>query len=527
MKKILMILACCMLLCGCGGKSEKLELPSSKELLEQLQEKNSNLSEIEEFTSETDPNGKLGKPGYYISKADFSDSRVEQIGEYLCGGTIETFSSEKDCESRADYLNGLNDPDLGAFGLNQYVYQYDCVLFRVSYDLTPEQAEEYHVQMDEIMNQYEDVPERKEEEQPESEQSGSEDSLKDDVEESETGESIYMESAPETEENIISKINIKDEKTANGDIVVFLTNNNSFVIPDLDIQVVFYKDGNIVETDEDGHDVLVPQNTVVSKMDAPSEYDDYDISLAVDWDTGKNYRNWIYNLEFQSNTGEDNIIIQFENIGDVNIEELEYIVVFYKGDEIVDTSYPEDVIDFAAGKKIIENVGTYDIDFDGYEIYINQAHTFGFERISGGTVRETLPDGIGKKMGTEESVSGADEESNSQKEEDIEQEDAFENETQKTTTGQTNALKKAKEYLGFTSFSHEGLIGQLEYEGFTKEEASYGADNCGADWNEQASKKAKDYLDFMAFSRDSLIEQLEYDGFTHEQAVYGAEKNGY
>lgn len=164
MKRILMILACCVVLCGCGGKSEKLELPSSKELLEQLQEKNSNLSEIEEFTSETDPNGKLGKPGYYISKADFSDVRVEQVGEYLCGGTIETFSSEKDCESRADYLNGLNDPDLGAFGLNQYVYQYDCVLFRVSYDLTPEQAEEYHVQMDEIMNQYEDVPEREENE---------------------------------------------------------------------------------------------------------------------------------------------------------------------------------------------------------------------------------------------------------------------------------------------------------------------------------------------------------------------------
>ncbi len=31
----------------------------------------------------------------------------------------------------------------------------------------------------------------------------------------------------------------------------------------------------------------------------------------------------------------------------------------------------------------------------------------------------------------------------------------------------------------------------------------------------------------MAFSRDGLIEQLEYEGFTAEQAAYGAQANGY
>ncbi len=142
------------------------------------------------------------------------------------------------------------------------------------------------------------------------------------------------------------------------------------------------------------------------------------------------------------------------------------------------------------------------------------------------------------------------------------------------TAGQKNALRKAKEYLNVLAFSYEGLIGQLEYEGYTHEDAVYGADNCGANWNEQALKKAKnylntmpmsynglikqleyekftkaqatygadnckanwkeqaaakakDYLDLMSFSRERLISQLEYDGFTHEQAVYGAEANGY
>lgn len=31
----------------------------------------------------------------------------------------------------------------------------------------------------------------------------------------------------------------------------------------------------------------------------------------------------------------------------------------------------------------------------------------------------------------------------------------------------------------------------------------------------------------MSFSRGGLIDQLEYEGYTHEQAVYGVEQNGY
>lgn len=94
------------------------------------------------------------------------------------------------------------------------------------------------------------------------------------------------------------------------------------------------------------------------------------------------------------------------------------------------------------------------------------------------------------------------------------------------TMGEKNALAKAKSYLEFTAFSYEGLIGQLEYEGFSASEAKYGAENCGANWNEQALKKAKSYLDFSAFSYSGLIGQLEYEKFTHEQAVYGVENCG-
>ena len=90
---------------------------------------------------------------------------------------------------------------------------------------------------------------------------------------------------------------------------------------------------------------------------------------------------------------------------------------------------------------------------------------------------------------------------------------------------ETQAVEKAKDYLGFSAFSYSGLIEQLEFEGYTHEEATHGADNCGADWNEQAVKKAKEYLKFSSFSRDGLKEQLEFEGFTSEQAEYGVSQS--
>lgn len=99
--------------------------------------------------------------------------------------------------------------------------------------------------------------------------------------------------------------------------------------------------------------------------------------------------------------------------------------------------------------------------------------------------------------------------------------------TPSPTTGEKNALRSAREYLNFSAFSYTGLINQLEYEGYSTEEATYAADNCNANWNEQAAKSAKEYLDMSSFSRQELINQLIYEGYTQEQAEYGVTQNGY
>ena len=88
---------------------------------------------------------------------------------------------------------------------------------------------------------------------------------------------------------------------------------------------------------------------------------------------------------------------------------------------------------------------------------------------------------------------------------------------------QSNARKKASSYLSYSAFSRSGLIKQLEFEGFSNADASYGADAQNADWNKQAAKKAASYLSYTAFSRSGLIKQLEFEGFSNSEATFGTD----
>ena len=88
------------------------------------------------------------------------------------------------------------------------------------------------------------------------------------------------------------------------------------------------------------------------------------------------------------------------------------------------------------------------------------------------------------------------------------------------------AVAKASDYLSYSAFSRTGLIDQLEFEGFTSEQATHGVDSVEVDWMEQAGLKAKEYLEFSGFSRSSLIDQLEFEGFTPEEAAHGATAAG-
>lgn len=103
---------------------------------------------------------------------------------------------------------------------------------------------------------------------------------------------------------------------------------------------------------------------------------------------------------------------------------------------------------------------------------------------------------------------------------------AVEEEQSTETVNQQNARQKAEQYLNSSAFSKQGLIEQLEFEGFSTIDATYGADAVNADWMQQAALKAQQYLDSSAFSKQGLIDQLLFEGFSKKEAEYGVSTTG-
>lgn len=87
------------------------------------------------------------------------------------------------------------------------------------------------------------------------------------------------------------------------------------------------------------------------------------------------------------------------------------------------------------------------------------------------------------------------------------------------TNAQKNAVRTAHSYLESSGFSRDGLIEQLEYDGYTGSDATTAVDSLDMNWIKQAKKTAKSYLQDSGFSHNGLIEQLEYDGYTSSDAT--------
>ena len=90
-----------------------------------------------------------------------------------------------------------------------------------------------------------------------------------------------------------------------------------------------------------------------------------------------------------------------------------------------------------------------------------------------------------------------------------------------------SSCKKGKEYLEITAFSESSLRYQLRNAGFSSSEASYGVENCKANWEKQAALKAEEYMSIKSVTKKDLIRQLRNEGFTYVQASYGAESVGF
>ena len=99
------------------------------------------------YTAATDVNHMLGRPGGYLSKAAFVDSRVDasqastEAGDVSRGGGVEVFDNAADAQARETYIQSLIKamPMLGT----EYTYVIGSALVRLSGILTPDQAATY------------------------------------------------------------------------------------------------------------------------------------------------------------------------------------------------------------------------------------------------------------------------------------------------------------------------------------------------------------------------------------------------
>lgn len=174
------------------------------------------------------------------------------------------------------------------------------------------------------------------------------------------------------------KLEIKPFKTLDGEVCLLITNNSDSIVDELEVQII-YRDasGKTIDMVTDGHDMLIPGNTVVSKMSAPEEYSDYEIISDIQLDCHPSYKNHADKVSVSSNPGEGCVIVEITNNDDVPIDEIEYNVVFYKGDNVAHVNYPQDITNVDAGKTVTEKVSIYGFEYDKHEVYLNQAHTFG------------------------------------------------------------------------------------------------------------------------------------------------------
>ena len=94
-----------------------------------------------------------------------------------------------------------------------------------------------------------------------------------------------------------------------------------------------------------------------------------------------------------------------------------------------------------------------------------------------------------------------------------------------TPSSRDECLEAAKKCIEVMPYSEKQLAEKMEQAGYSHEDAVYSAENCGADWNEQAAKAAKECLKIVpSFSEEQLLHELTFCGFTEEQAAYGISK---
>lgn len=140
---------------GCGNKS-LVPPPDASVVTQDLKAAGLPIRKVVVFNERTDPNQALGRPGQYVAKASWVDSRTNppeaEPGVPAStddGGSVETFLTEDDARRRVDRIEGVQQAV--ALAGTEYHYRVGRVVLRLSSKLTPADAEHYRSEFERIL----------------------------------------------------------------------------------------------------------------------------------------------------------------------------------------------------------------------------------------------------------------------------------------------------------------------------------------------------------------------------------------
>lgn len=142
MRRMVWVLLLLLVACGGGAPAKLLPPPDANAVVDKLSAAGLPVSDRMTYDASNDVNKILGRPGQYVGKTSFRDTRLTvESADFSMddGGTLETFATAADAKRRFDYVDGISQSPLFA----EYHWLRGTTLLRVSHRLTPDQAKEY------------------------------------------------------------------------------------------------------------------------------------------------------------------------------------------------------------------------------------------------------------------------------------------------------------------------------------------------------------------------------------------------
>lgn len=124
---------------------------TAERVVRALQDSGLPVGEVRTYTAENDPDNLLGRPGGYLAKAAFRDTRLEPRSpaefSVLDGGIVEVWPSEDAARRRSEAIRRAaeGNPDLVEYSAGK-----GPVLLRISRRLTPDQAAAYEAALNRL-----------------------------------------------------------------------------------------------------------------------------------------------------------------------------------------------------------------------------------------------------------------------------------------------------------------------------------------------------------------------------------------